>query len=133
MPEPKPLHFQRLLMTRIVAKPEALDAVSFDELSFRVAPDELYILGDVNTSSINDDFAIIRTEASMSSVYLDTDEAMHFLEHECAWKLPTERPAFVQGMVAHLAVKLYFEREQVLFMVAAPFAHDLEQHMRKFL
>ena len=53
--------------------------------------------------------------------------ALAVLERECEWEVPHARPAFAQGMVAGLPVKLWFESERVLVLVAAPFAHDLAE------
>ena len=129
MPELK-----RLMMTRIVAKPAALDALDTgDARSFRIAPDEVFIDSDINTDGLQDEFAIITKEASMSGVWIDAKDAIHFLEHECPWVLPTERPAFAQGAVAHLPVKLYFEEEQVLFMTSTPFAGELQERLEGFI
>ena len=129
MPELK-----RMLMTRIVANSAALDALDVsDARSFRIAPDEVFIDADINTDALQDDFAIVTKEASMSGVWIATKDAIHFLEHECSWVLPTERPAFAQGAVAHLPVKLYFEEERVLFMTSASFAEDLQERLEGFI
>jgi len=120
-------------MTRIVALPSALDEVDFSAaLSFRVAPDEVYVQAEV-IPKLKDDYAIITKEASLVGVWLSSEDAHHFLELECAWKLPLKRPAFAQGAVAHLPVKLYFEEERVLIMTAAPHAHDLNERLKGFI
>jgi hypothetical protein len=54
---------------------------------------------------------------------------MDFLTRECEWELPRDRPAFAQGAVAGLAMKLWFEHGRVLFVVPAPFAHELEERL----
>lgn len=127
------LELKRLPMTRVVALPSALDEADFsDALSFRVAPDEIYVQAEV-TPKLKDDYAIITKEASLAGVWLSSEDAQRFLEHECAWELPVERPAFAQGAVAHLPVKLYFEEERVLIMTAAPYAHDLSERLKGFI
>ena len=129
MPELK-----RMLMTRIVANPAALDALDVGTArSFRIAPDEVFIDADTITDALQDDFAIVTKEASMSGVWITTKDAILFLEHECSWVLPTERPAFAQGAVAHLPVKLYFEEDRVLFMTSASFAEDLQERLEGFI
>ena len=54
-------------------------------------------------------------------MWLKRKEALEFLRHNCEWELPNDFPAFAQGMVAGLAMKLYFEKTRVLLMVPAPF------------
>ncbi len=128
------LELKRLTLSRVVANPAALDAVKFGAaLIFRVAPDEMFVMGTVNSADITDDYAIITKEASLSGVWLEEINALHFLEHECAWEIPAERPVYAQGMVAHLPVKLYFEGARVLIMTAVPFAYDLAQRLGGFI
>ena len=129
MPELK-----RLYLSRVVATPDALDNLSLGtSRSFRIAPDELFTEATITQNDVSDKYAIVTQEASMSGVWLPESEALHFLEHECSWVLPTERPAFAQGAVAHLPVKLYFEEGSVLFMTMAPFAEDLQNRLEGFL
>ena len=133
VPELNSYQLKRLPMTRVVSTIDALNAADFDTaLSFRVAPDEVYVQADIDALAINDEHAIITKESSLSGTWLSMDVALHFLQHECAWELPLERPAFVQGMVAHLPVKLYFEESRVLIMTAAPFAHNLQERLKEF-
>ncbi len=127
------LELKRIPMIRIVALPSALDEADFaDALSFRVAPDEVYVQTGV-MPSLKDEHAIITKEASLAGVWLSSQDAHHFLEHECVWELPSERPAFAQGAVAHLPVKLYFEEGRVLIMTAAPYAYDLSERLKGFI
>ena len=134
MPVHKGVQLESLPMTRIVAKPEALDKADFGEARlYRVAPDELYVDADIDDSAINDAYAIITKEASLSGVWLSAKDAKHFLAHECAWQLPEARPAFAQGAIAHLPVKLYLEKERVLIMTFSPFAYDLAKRLSEVL
>ena len=84
----------------------------------------------VTTAAIDDPHAIVERETGFSCVWLDHVTAIDVLERECGWELPQERPAFVQGIVAGLPVKLWFERDRVLFIVASPFAVDLAERLR---
>jgi len=125
---------KRMMMTRIVATSEALDSLDVGQArSYRIAPDEIFIEADISSEAVSDAHAIVTKDASMSGVWLPSEDAIHFLEHECPWVFPTERPAFAQGAVAHLPVKLYFEDNQVLFMTSAPFAEDLQDRLEGFL
>ncbi len=148
MHEPN-LTMTRLLGTRIVATPEALDAAewSADTLVLRFAPDEVFIVKppsnsllwgkDINTSSplggiegeLADPHAIVVSEGSFSGLWLDSDTAMHILEHGCEWEIPSERPAFAQGAVAGIPAKLWFEAERVLIIVPAPLAAEFEERI----
>lgn len=122
-----------MIATRIVATPAALDAVAWraDALVLRVAPDEVIVAGDIQSDLIlsHDPHAIIVAETGLDAVWLAANEALDFLERTCEWELPRQRPAFAQGAVAGLPLKLWFETERVLFIVPAPFAADLEERL----
>lgn len=124
MPELK-----RFAATRIVATPAALDAARWpqDALALRIAPDEVLVTAAVSAEIVNDPHAIVVPDAGFAGVWIDADEALDFLERSCEWELPAARPAFAQGAVAGLPVKLWFEQERVLFIVPAPYAADLEE------
>jgi len=122
---------KRISATRIVATPAALDAAVWpgDALAWRIAQDEMLVTGQVASDLVNDPYAIVVPDAGFSAVWLPHDEAMAFLQRECEWELPSERPAFVQGAVAGLAMKLWLEEERVLMMVPAPYAAALKERM----
>jgi len=133
----------RLAATRIVALPDALDAAEWPEgaLVLRLAADEALVTADVPSSAIADPHAIVERETGFSGVWMDAEAARDVLERECDWELPrsmrqwgngsaADRPAFTQGMVAGLPVKLWFEHDRVLFVVASPFAADLMERLR---
>ena len=126
MPEIK-----RIAATRIVATPAALDAAVWpnDALAWRIAQDEMLVTGRVTSDLVDDPYAIVVPDAGFSGVWLSHDEALDFLQRQCEWQLPSERPAFVQGAVAGLAMKLWLEEERVLMMVPAPYATDLKERM----
>lgn len=117
--------------TRIVATPTALDAAHWpsDALVLRLAADEVFVTAPVAADTIADPHAIVAPDGGFASVWLPTAEALDFLERACEWELPHDRPAFAQGMVAGLAVKLWLEEERVLFVVPAPFAMELAERM----
>lgn len=122
----------RLTATRIVAKPQALDAFSAPAgaLVLRFAPDEMFItppLASVEAIMALDEYAIVIDECSFSGVWLSMDEALERLPYHCEWELPTERPAFAQGAVAGVPTKLWFGHDQVLLMVSSPFSAEMEE------
>lgn len=127
MPELK-----RLIMTRIVAMPEALDGASWpeDRKLFRVASDELLIYPAVMETAVSDPYAIIISDGSFAAVTFPEEDALHFLTRQCEWELPTERPAFAQGAVGGIATKLLFEEDTVTFIIPAAMAAEFETRMK---
>jgi hypothetical protein len=123
---------ERLNATRIVATPSAIDKAEWPQeaLVFRLAPDEVLVTASVPAGVMDDAHAILERETGFSAVWVDHTEAMDFLERECDWELPGERPAFAQGMVAGLPLKLWFEQDRVLLLVASPYAADLAERLR---
>jgi hypothetical protein len=122
----------RFTGTRVVALPRAIDAAVWPEgtLAFRLAPDEVLLTPAVNVTALDDPHAIVELESGFSAMWLDHVAAVDLLERECDWELPQERPAFAQGLVAGLPVKIWFERDRVLFIVASPLAADLTERLR---
>lgn len=122
----------RLIGTRIVANPAALESAVWPEgaLVFRLAGDEVLINATVGREAINDPHALVEPETGFSSLWLVRAAALDFLQRECDWELPSESPAFSQGMVAGLPVKVWFEHDRVLLIVASPLAWDLAERLR---
>ena len=123
---------ERFEGTRIVALPVAIDAAKWPDnaLVFRLAADEVLVTGTVAAAVVDDPHAIVERETGFSTVWLETAVAADFLQGECDWELPLERPAFAQGIVAGLPMKVWFERDRVLLIVASPFAADLMERLR---
>jgi hypothetical protein len=121
----------RMSGTRIVASPASLDNAVFPKraLVFRFASDEVFVTAKVDAKRIADPYAIVVPEQGFSGIWLAKNQADEFLRASCEWELPTMRPAFAQGMVAGLAMKLYFEEKRVLLMVPAPFAQTLLERL----
>jgi hypothetical protein len=130
----------RFTGTRVIALPRAIDAAVWPEgtLAFRLAPDEVLVTPAVNVTALDDPHAIVELETGFSAVWLDPVAAIDLLERECDWELPRgmrqwgnpELPIFAQGLVAGLPVKIWFERDRVLFIVASPLAADLTERLR---
>lgn len=125
------LALNRIKGTRIVATPAALDTARWpaDALALRLAADEMFVTATVSASAVADPHAIVAPDGGFVGAWLPLAEALDLLERTCEWELPHARPAFAQGMVAGLPVKLWFEAERVLFVVAAPYATDLAERM----
>ncbi len=121
----------RMLATRIVAEPSALDAIEVadDVIVMRTSADELLIFPP-QSLEINDEHAIIIEDGSFSGGWFVMEEALTFLLHNTEWELPVGRPAFAQGNVAGIATKLHFEEDRVLIIVPAPYAWEMEDRMK---
>lgn len=123
--------FERIEATRLVASPAALDRIELPSgaLALRIAPDELLVTPVLSLDDLDDAHTIAERETGFAGAWVEIQEAMRFLEGACPWVLPTERPAFAQGAVADIPVKLLLEEERVLFVVPAPYVADLEERM----
>lgn len=116
---------------RAVATPEALDGARIDGgmISLRLAPDELLLIGDGNIEIGDDPDSILVADAGWAGAWLPAAAASSFLRGACDWELPTDRPAFVQGMVAQLAAKVWFEPDRTLIVVPRPMAAELAERL----
>lgn len=121
--------FERVHTTRIVATPAALDAARWPagHIALRTAADEVLITPPLAEPKVADEHAIVLADSSFFGGWIEAALALTVLERECEWELPRARPAFAQGMVAGLPLKLWFESERVLVLVAGPFAHELAE------
>jgi hypothetical protein len=139
------------MCTRIVATAAALEAARWPtgSIALRVAPDEMLIVRNgaadraesvdptlvsllplVSLVGAADPHAIIEEDSGWRGAWVPAAQALALVERACRWEPPRARPAFAQGALADLPVKIWFEHEQVLFIVAAPFAADLEARLR---
>jgi hypothetical protein len=123
---------ERLPLARIAAAPAALDGAVWPDgaLVLRVAPDEALVLDGGALELEADRHAIIEPEDGFAGIWLDAAEARELLARTCDWELPAARPAFAQGAVAGLPVKLWLEEDRILFLVPAPFAVEFSERMR---
>ena len=122
-------YFQRIPGTRIVATPAVLDAATWPAgaLALRIAPDEVFVTGTVAADAVADPYAIVVADAGFAGTWLEMAQGLDFLERHCEWRLPDQRPAFAQGMVAGLPMKLWFEPDRVLLLVPAPYLSELAE------
>jgi len=125
---------ERLAGTRIVADPRAIDnlIIPGGSVALRFAPDEIYVTPPlVGTSAVTaaDPHAIIISDGAFAGAWIDEAQALDLLEMHAEWEMPSDRPAFVQGSVAGVATKLYFTEGKILFVVQAPYAHELEERL----
>lgn len=108
---------------RVVAHPAVLDAITGSTL--RLAPDELFVLGDVN---VDDEFAIVVADSGFVGAWLDSSQLAAVAEHT-DWPLPTERPMLAQGFVAGVPAKLWLTDDGSLLLCAAPYAVELTERL----
>jgi hypothetical protein len=114
--------------SRIAAKAAALDTARWPagSLALRIAPDEVLLIGG-GRPQVDDPHAMVVADGGWCGVWLPAEQAYPFLRGAAAWPMPDDRPAFAQGMVAGLPVKLWLEDDRVLFIVPAAFATDFEE------
>ena len=125
-----PERFRRLEATRIVAVPEALDEIESPDGGhlLRLAPDDLLVLPPPERVDVADPFAIIEPEAGFSAARFDGSELAR-LQAVSAWEFPRRPPAFEQGHLAGIPVKMLFDERGVLILVPAVLAHHLEERL----
>ena len=123
--------FQRLEATRVGASAGALDALATraGDLVLRIAPDEALVLGGLSPEDVPDPHAIVERETGFSGAWIEPGEAAELLSRTCDWEWPMARPAFAQGAVAGVPVKILFEADRTLLVVQTPWAHELEDRL----
>jgi len=123
------LTLKQISATHIVAAPAALDKATWsaETIVLRIASDEALVTPPIETLNLDDPYAIIVPEGGFAAAWVTADEASAMLERTCEWELPSQRPAFAQGSVAGVPVKLWLEETRVLFVVPAPYVHDFEE------
>ena len=130
------LALETLHGTRIVAAPEALDALDAATWSssvtvLRFAPDDVFVLG-AETISISGEYAIVAAESGFVGCWLTDEQLAHVAEH-IDWPLPVERPVLVQGFVAGVPAKIWLTSsatgERSLLLCAAPYACELTERL----
>lgn len=128
---PRQGRFQAVDATRIVASAAALDAEpwSRDAPVLRLAPDEALVLDSLSSDVVADPHALVQRETGFSALTLPADEARAFLAESCPFELPATRPAFAQGAVAGIPVKLWLEESKVRIVVQSAFAADLDARL----
>ena len=134
-----PPQLRPLEAARVAAAPAALDDLlerppwPAEALALRLAPDELLVPVGPDFNVPGDPHAIVERETGFSYVCLDPADADRFLDRECHWERPSTRPAFAQGTVAGIPVKLWFETERTLILAPAPFAAAFQRRLSRAL
>ena len=132
--------FQRLEGTRIAGPAHLLDRLRLPEgcRALPFAADEIFVTPSLSRVQLElDDPAgqaqldriLVQRETGFAGAWIDAESAHSFLERCCPWPLPKQRPAFAQGRVADLPVKLWLEEERVLVLVPGSCSAELEERM----
>lgn len=113
-----------LHLTRIVATADALDQATWGEqIALRTAPDEVLLLNSA-PPIIRDEHAIIERDHGWLGTWMNRANFEAMFERSADWVLPVEKPAFAQGMISHLPVKVWGEHDRVLVIVPRTLAHE---------
>ena len=122
--------FARVEATRIVADPGALDEIEAPDGGrlVRLAPDDLLVFPPVDPVDVADRYAITERETGFSAAWFGRSEVAR-LQAVCAWEFPRRRPAFAQGHVAGVPVKMLFDDGGVRVLVPTVLAHHLEERL----
>ncbi len=76
------------------------------------------------TVQVDDLHAIVREDAGWSGVWVNRAPSEAYLQASCSWPRPSVRPAFAQGAIAHLPVKLWLTEERTLFVFPTALTAD---------
>ena len=125
-----PDRFERLEATRIVADPAALDRIEAPGGGrlVRLAPDDLLVFPPLQQVDVADRHAITELETGFSAARFDHSE-LDRLQAVSAWEFPRRRPAFAQGHLAGVPVKMLFDEGGVRVLVPTVLAHHLEERL----
>lgn len=130
------VHFTRLMGTRIVATPDALEGAHWptDAIVLRFAADEIYLTAPLSAADqtailAQDAHALIINEGAFSAVWIDEARSLALLERFCEWEIPADRPAFAQGAVAGIPTKLWLTQGRFLWIVQSPYVEEMEDRL----
>lgn len=125
-----PERFERVEATRVVADPGALDGIEAPDGGrlVRLAPDDLLVFPSPEQVDVADPHAITELETGFSATWFDRSELAR-LQAVCAWEFPRHRPAFAQGHLAAIPVKMLFDQGGALVLVSTVLAHHLEERL----
>jgi hypothetical protein len=118
-------------------RPGALDRLAeADELSVRVAPDELLRLGERDRlaelerdlSAVDAGGIVIDLSSAFSIWALRGDDRFEAFCRLSALELP-EPPAVIQGLVAHVPMKVVVRQDELLLIVSSALSHHLRRRV----
>jgi len=123
---------ERLAGWRVVARPDALDAMVEGGVgpALRLAPDDLLLVGTDAAPAVEDADAIVVPDAGFVAWDLDAGELDRLLERHVEWELPAARPAVAQGLIAFVPAKLWLgEHGSARLVCLAAYADELAERV----
>jgi hypothetical protein len=119
---------ERLTAARVVARPEAIDALGRPVL--RLAPDDALVPGvsaaDLDsTVSAADPHAIVVDDAGFVAWRMPETALLTLVAPFVEWTFPTTRPALAQGLVAGVPAKVWLDGDSSMLACLAAHAHEL--------
>jgi hypothetical protein len=116
----------RLLTWRVVADRLVIDRLPGRVL--RLAADEALVIGG-DEIVVDDPDAIVVRDTGWVYLAVSEGRALDLIAAHASWQPPPERPSFAQGMLAGLPAKVYLAGDESKLIVAAAFAHELEERL----
>ena len=132
MADPATPRMARLDAVRVLARPDALDALPTwpDAIALRLADDDLLLIGPpADTPQPDDPDAVVERDTGFAVLRLDASEAARVLTRHADWPLPVERPALVLGPVAGIPCRILLRPDDALLVVHAGLAFELERRL----
>jgi hypothetical protein len=117
--------FSDLEAVRVVAEPRVLDTLPVDAATrcLRLAPDDVLILAAARPAGVGGD-ALVEAETGFQGAWF-VDRAA--LQARCAFPIPTRGVA--SGALCGIGVRMLVEDAQILVIVEAPLADELDQRL----
>lgn len=94
----------------------------------RIAEDEALLVG-ADEVTVADPHAIIAREHGYCGVSMPRDEFDDWFSQHAPWRLPPGEPAFGQGAVAGLPIKVWADRDRALVITRTSLRHVLEERL----
>jgi len=119
---------------RIVARPEALDALARAGVgtALRLATDDLLLIGPGAPPAVDDGDAIVVPDTGFVAWTLDAAALRSLVEEHVDWQLPADRPTLAQGLVAAVPAKLWLEDDGTARLIClAAYAAELQERVHQ--
>ncbi len=136
---PEQLRFAHVDARRIVAKPAAMDAVTWPTgtIALRIADDDVLLIGAGTTDitaitdiTVADEHAIISDDAGWSGIWLTSAQVESIALRHIHWPLPPQRPVLAQGLIAAIPSKLWLGPDgDALLLVATVSVDEMQERL----
>ncbi len=118
---------------RVVATPDVLDAAADVADMIRIASDEALFVGEDSPAMLvsADSSTIVEPDAGWSGAWMSESSFVMMCAHAIDWKLPTNRPALAQGLIAGVPGKVWMteDSDDVLLLVPWALAYELIERL----